>query len=196
MTAKTYVATWEKLVTWAAGNGLSPDGFGRLSNGQVVALTQAWRRAAARAPAAAKGFDWQTINANALGRFLGEKFDMSESHAKAEYPAGPLVSTGPAMPLSYFWETTGALAESLDAAQTVVRPLYIDNTMAAYQQGARDTWEEIKRGLDRVRRDPVPGIPDECKEDPSRCLPHPGRPPTVGWPWLLLAGVVVVKMLD
>lgn len=174
-TGPTYVAQWEALRD-AVGkaNGLAalaelPEplsgGFvPRMSNGQAVAIVQAWRRAAARGQVTWPV--WADVVSYALGRIEGtERFDMTQAHAQA-----PLDSAG----LALVWSATAELASELDGAGTIVRPLPVAWTRATYQQAARDAWEVIKH--ERARDASEARIPGPLLPPPQ---PDPDEPPKV-----------------
>lgn len=171
----TYVEAWTALRD-AAGreNGLEalaemPDpltgGFvPRLSNGQAVALVQAWRRAAARGQVTWPV--WADLASYALGRIEGtERFDMSQAHARA-----PLDAAG----LALVWSATAELASDLDAGGTIVRPLVVTWTRGTYEQAARDAWETIKR--ERAEAESAARVPGPLLPPPQ---PNPDDPPKV-----------------
>lgn len=149
-----------------------------LSNGELVALAVAWKRAAARSKAPTWP-QWYDLVVSGLGWHQdGDRFVMSLDHMKA--PAPP--ST-----LKLFWLTTGDLAEQLDGAGTVLRPLIVDWSRSAYEQAARDAWTQMKvnREVTQMPPMPVPGggrpgdppakpkIPPELVPDPSDLAPLP-----------------------
>lgn len=171
----TYVATWEAMRD-AVGkaNGLAamaemPDpltgGFlPRLSNGQAVALVQAWRRAAARGRVTWPV--WADLTSYALGRVEGtERFNMSQAHA-----AAPLDDAGLAM----VWSATAELASELDDDATLVRPVPVAWTRATYEQAARDAWEVIKH--EHARDASEAAVPAPLLPPPQ---PDPDDPPKV-----------------
>lgn len=171
----TYVAAWTALRD-AVGkaNGLAalaemPEpltgGFvPRLSNGQAVALVQAWRRAAARGQVTWPV--WADLASYALGRIEGtERFDMTQNHARA-----PLDPAG----LALVWSATAELASDLDAAGTIVRPVVVSWTRATYQQAARDAWESIKH--ERAQEESAARVPGPLLPPPQ---PDPDEPPKV-----------------
>jgi hypothetical protein len=130
----------------------------QLSNGQAVALIQSWRRAAARGRVTWPL--WVDLEAYALGqRVEGDRFDMSRSHRQAALPDDAL---------ALLWSSLAQLAIDLDDSSTVLRPVEVAWTDAAYEQGARDTWEAIKEHARKLPppptppRAPVPEIPKEA----------------------------------
>lgn len=141
---------------------------------------QAWRRAAARSNVTWPL--WYELTIYALGwRQDGDKFAMDPAHAREPFP-------GEMLPLVWSW--TARLAEDLDAHGTVVRPLYIDTTRAAYEQTARLAWEQMQ---EERRRGPG-GIPLPDKPPDSPVQPPP--PPSIGggFPWWLLLVVAGVAL--
>ena len=167
----TYVAQWTALRdALGRANGLvslaeapAPLSSGlvpRVSNGQAVALVQAWRRAAARGQVSWPV--WADLASYALGRIEGdERFDMSQAHATA-----PLDDDGCAL----VWSATAELAAQLDESGTIVRPLVVAWTRASYQQAARDAWEVIKHEREQAK------IPGPLLPPPQ---PDPDNPPKV-----------------
>ncbi len=118
-----------------------------LSNGQAVALIQAWRRAAARGKV--RWPLWVDLEAYALGQRSGpeERFIMTRAHRRAPLPDEAL---------ALLWSSLGRLALDLDDSSTVLRPVDVAWTDAAYEQGARDTWEAIKGAAPKL---PLPKSP-------------------------------------
>lgn len=106
-----------------------------LSNGELIALVQAWKRAAARSKSPTwKG--WFDLVLDALGWAQpGDRFIMTREHAKE--PADPSV-------VAMFWESLTELTTQLDRAGTVVKPLIVDWSYAGYEQAARDAWRKMK----------------------------------------------------
>ena len=119
----------------------------QLSNGQAVALIQSWRRAAARGRVTWPL--WVDLEAYALGQrqSIDERFDMSRAFRQSAMPDEGL---------ALLWASIAQLAVDLDDSSTVLRPVDVAWTDAAYEQGARDTWEAIK---DHARKVPVPTPP-------------------------------------
>lgn len=136
----------------------------RLSNGQAVALVQAWRRAAARGQVTWPV--WVDLASYALGRREGtEPFNMSGDWARR-----PLDDDGLAM----LWSSTAELATDLDAAGTIVRPVVVAWTRAGYEQAARDAWETIKH--ERALEESAAKVPGPLLPPPQ---PDPDDPPKV-----------------
>lgn len=106
-----------------------------LSNGELIALVQAWKRAAARSKSPTwKG--WYDLVLDALGwAQQGDRFIMTREHAKE--PADPSA-------VAMFWESLTELTAQLDRAGTVVKPLIVDWSYAGYEQAARDAWRKMK----------------------------------------------------
>jgi hypothetical protein len=106
-----------------------------LSNGEVIAFAQAWRRAAARS-SSPRWPAWYEIVLAALGwEKVGDRFDMSEAHAKRAAP--------PAL-VEQLWIATDELAVQLDTAHTVIKPLIVDYSRDAYAAAAREAWNIMK----------------------------------------------------
>lgn len=178
----TYVEQWQAVADAAgAANGLRPPPssvdelptplrgglLSSLSNGEAVALVQAWRRAAARSRYA---WPWVELTAELLGsRGPGERFDMSAAHRNARAPDDLLL---------YLWRSTADLARSLDASGAVVRPLAPAFTNATYEQAARDAWEAAKAGTSDVPPWLLPPRPPN--QDPA--TPLPPVPPEIPRP--------------
>jgi hypothetical protein len=146
----SYAASWLQLWNAAArtnGSLESDDRSGeladvagggehvpRLSNGQAVAVLQAWRRAAARSKV--PWSLWYELMLYAFGwRQDGDRFDDTQAHAKALYPQDWTTA---------LWGATRELAKAIDASHAVVRPLPLDEGMPAYGQAERDAWERMK----------------------------------------------------
>lgn len=122
-------------VAVAAEAGSGDTMLPRLTNGQVVALARAWRNAAARSKSPTWA-QWYELTIAGLGwRAEGDRFVMTREHANAVAP--------PEL-LAYFWASTKALAQQLDATQTVVRPLNVSYAWDQYEQAARDAWHVMK----------------------------------------------------
>lgn len=138
-----YVAI-EKAIFFEAdrvnGNVVVPDGQGgvrvpRLSNAQVLAIVQGWRRAAARsrAPQWPESVD---LALAALGwRKAGDRFDMTDEHMRESAP--------PEL-LAMLWAATKSLAERLDGSATKVAPVYLVWTRSGYEEAARQTWRTMQ----------------------------------------------------
>jgi len=124
-----------RFAEWANANKRTKGGA--LSNGELVAHAQAWRRAAARSstPRWPAWFDLVTTAFYGPGRGAGDRFDMTPAHMTAPAPA-ELVA--------YYWTATGDLAVQLDDAHTVVKPLIVDASRAGYEAAARDAWNILK----------------------------------------------------
>lgn len=155
-----------------------------VSNGQAVALIQAWRRAAARGKV--KWPLWVDLEAYALGqREAGQRFDMSSAHRKTGLPSEAL---------TLLWSSLQELAADLDKSGTVVRSLPVEWTTAAYEQGARDTWEQIKGKAPKLPMPPAPPqppkIPDEIPPPLDRL--DPTAPLRSAGGWLVALAVVAV----
>ena len=122
------------------GNVKVPDGADgeivpRLTNGQVIAMATAWKRAAARSKAPAWP-EWYTITIAALGwRNRGDRFVMTKDHAQT--PADPGL-------LQFYWRAAKALAERLDASATKHAPLIVSYAWDGYEQAARDAWHTMQ----------------------------------------------------
>jgi hypothetical protein len=107
---------------------------------------------------------------------------MSPAHAKSAFPSEML-------PLVWAW--TASLANELDASHTVVRPLYIDTSRAAYEATARIAWSQMQEEARAARKGPG-GIPLPDKPPPSPVEPVLPVVPSGGGGWLLLLLLVAV----
>jgi hypothetical protein len=146
----------------------------KLSNGQVIALVQAWRRAAARSarPSWPLSFD---LLRSALGwSQAGDRFVMSREHASALAP--------PEL-LQMFWTSTGDIAQQLDDANTKRMPLIVDHSYAGYEQAARDAWREMQAAGIVI---PTPGGPLPVPDPVTPPTPPLPQVPSVGGGGMLL----------
>lgn len=136
----SYVKAWDaSFADAAAVNGRDGDAA-RLSNGQVAALVRAWSRCAARSPSPSWPPAYELTIA-ALGYVQpGDRFDMAPAHVKAPAPSSLVV---------WFWRASRELAARLDTDGTKLERLYVDWSMAGYQQAARDAWQrmQMERGV-------------------------------------------------
>lgn len=154
----------------------------RLTNGQVVALARAWKNAAARSKSP-RWPDWYTLTIAALGwRTDGDKFVMTREHAN---------EAAPTELLEFFWVATKQLAQQLDQAQTVNRPLNVSWAWEGYEQAARDAWHVMK-----VERRARPT--DEPAESPAPSIESPAAPAkpaeSSGWGGGLLLLVLLLAV--
>lgn len=122
------------------GNVRIPDEDGtvlpKLTNGQIIALATAWKRAAARSKAPSWPA-WFDITVAALGWTKpGDRFVMTRAHAAAIAPPELLVM---------FWAATKELAARLDATGTKRAPLIVSYAWSGYEQAARDAWQTMQR---------------------------------------------------
>lgn len=141
------------------GNVRIPDNDGdiilpKLTNGQVIALATAWKRAAARSKAPSFPA-WYDIVIAALGWTKpGDRFVMTREHA-AKVAAPEL--------LVMFWAMTKELAARLDIDGTKRAPLIVSYAWSGYEQAARDAWQTMKLdqkpSADGSRLEPI----DEAK---------------------------------
>ena len=130
----------------------------RLTWGQMLALVQAWKRAAARSTVRWSG--WYDLSKWALGwEKEGDRFIMTKQWAQT--------SADPAS-LNMFWTDTGKLAADLDASGAKIAPLYVDWTWDGYERAARDTWSQMK-----IEREADPRAPAPVKA--------PGTSESSGW---------------
>lgn len=146
-----------------------PDGtrnVPRLANGHAMAIFQALRRAGARAKRAVviPEARWQLAWFAYGWESWGDRFAVSKVDAMAPYDENMLPD---------FWDFVEDFCLDLDAQDTVVRPLYLDTSYTAYQQGARDAWEAMK-AFDPNAVSPIPGAPGGP--------PMPDHPPDVPTP--------------
>lgn len=179
LSGATYRAMWNQLRDAAEkANGLEPSADAlpwplqgsfvpRLSNGQALAIVRAWRRAAARssAPSFLAAFEF---GIHALGwRDAGDKFVMTQAHAKAPYE--------PVDVLAQLWASTAEVAEDLDESGAKVAPLFLDSSWSAYEAGARELWTEMQTNI-------LPPIPDKPPPLPF----DPPLPTVPKFPWWIL----------
>lgn len=171
----------------------SGEEYPALSNGELIALIQAWKRASARSSQPGWG-EWYEIALDGLGwQQPGDRFNMTKDHAQA--PADPAA-------VALFWESVDRLAQRLDGARTVVKPLIIDYTFAAYEQAARDAWREMQRVQTEVPsvpgRKPIP-LPDDPEPPPvphdPRRKPSPDKPAKGGGDGILIALLIAAYVL-
>lgn len=150
-----------QLVGDANGNVKIGDTYyPRISNGQGVAIVQAWRRAAARAPQTVARWPWPELLEALLAWDAETGYDVTREHAQA--PAPDDVT-------EWLWSSVFDLAKRLDGGGTVVRSTPIDYSWSAYEQAHRDAYEQ------RVRDSGV------------RPASAPATKPGGAFPWWLLA---------
>ena len=114
---------------------VGPTYFPTLTNGEVVAFAQAWKRAAARS-STPRWPAWYEMVIAALGWSApGDRFNMSEDHAKRAAPAELI---------EQLWIASDELAVQLDTAHTVVKPLIVDYSRDGYNAAAREAWHVMK----------------------------------------------------
>ena len=134
----------------------------RLTWGQMVALTMAWKRAAGRSTLRWKG--WYELTKYALGwSKAGDRFIMTKQWAE---------TSADATSLAMFWTETDRLAKDLDNAGTKIAPLYVDWSWAGYEAAARDAWNQMK-----IESEAPKSSPDPKLEDPG----SPGASESSGW---------------
>jgi hypothetical protein len=182
-------ANGEITTDWGGAQNAYP----ALSNGEVIALVQAWRRAAARSKTPTwKG--WNDLLNVALGwNAPGDRFVMTKAHAKA--PADPGV-------VALLWQSTADLATNLDAAGTVYKPLIVDWSYSGYEQAARDAWHQMQHdagasgGLIGPPPSPIP--PDPKLPDAPIPTPPERRKPksSSGVGWLLAIALLLLGTRD
>jgi hypothetical protein len=140
-----------KLLATDAEGGIY---YPRLTWGQMVALSAAWKRAAARSTLRWRG--WYELMKYALGwTQAGDRFIMEKQWANT--------SADPAS-LALFWSEIGKLAGDLDAAGTKIAPLYVDWTWAGYEAAARDAWSQMKIEREAAPGSPAPALTPEASE--------------------------------
>jgi len=171
ITGKTYVeialASWDEV---KKANGVTaspvsePDqetptgGYPRLSNGEMIALIQAWKRAAARSRIPAWGVAYE-LTLDALGWHApGDRFKDGKDDAKQPVDDATV---------RLFWGSAGALAGQLDAAKTVIRPLYIDWSYAGFEAAAREAWRKMKEEGGSASAGPAPASAPEPAAKPA-----------------------------
>lgn len=158
--------------------------FPRLSNLQLVALVQAWRRATQRAGAAPVIWrGWYDLLTAAFGwEHPGDHFDDTTAHMKA--PAPPEL-------LAMFWQSTDKLATDLDGAHVALRALRPRYTADEYRQAERDAWEQM-RGMGIAPPDLGPPLANAANQiDIAPSLKSSG-----GGGGLLLLIVIAVVALE
>lgn len=149
-------------------NGQLPDGTPRMSYGQLVAATQAWRHAAARS--VDPQWDWLELLQRGLGyEQSGDRFVMQRAHAK---------SPAHAQLLKDWWESVEDLAATLADDKTVVRDTPIDWSWSGYERAARDAWQ-VMQAAQPEQPSPLPAPAAEAER-------KPGASTTSAWPWLLI----------
>lgn len=155
----------------------------RLTNGQIVALARAWKNAAARSKSP-RWPDWYTVTIAALGwRTEGDKFVMTREHANAAAPTELI---------EFFWVATKQLAQQLDQAQTVIRPLNVSWAWEGYEQAARDAWHVMK--VERRAR-PTDEQPATSPAPPLESPAAPAKPAeSSGWGSGLLLLVLLLAV--
>lgn len=154
--------------------------YPRLSNGQVVALVQAWRRAAARSKNPRWPLGLDLLRAGLGWRKQGDRFVMTAKHA---------ATAAPSELVQLFWLSTAELAEQLDVAGTKRAPLIVDYSMAAYGAAAREAWREMQAELK------VPGKPGQpWIEVPEEVPIKPVIPRGGGGGLLLLVVLLIVAV--
>lgn len=195
----SYVAQWQKLNDAAAEkNGVDPapelqaplsGGFvPRLSNLEVLAICQAWRRCAARTKSRAGKVGSLTglyeIELAALGwENDGDKFKVWSNAPK--WPTAFFAPTADdAWLLGHAWAQWLIVATELDDRGTVVKPLYLDLSRSGYDAGARAVYSRM------LNEGPPGGTvePSPIEETPAP-TPQPELIPDKGWPfwfWLLV----------
>jgi hypothetical protein len=145
----------------------------KLSNGQVVALVQAWRRAAARSSRPSWPLSSDLLRAALGWRATGDRFVMTTQHA-ASLAAPEL--------LQLFWLSTGELADQLDGVPTVKRPLVVDYSFRGYEAAARQEWSSMQAEA----KIPGPKGPIEVPDPKLPVKPVLPVVPSVGGGGLLL----------
>lgn len=159
-----------------------------LSNGEVAAIIQAWRRAAARTSVPTWP-GWYELMLHALGwrqpgdRFVNFKGD--EAKAYSQERADPEL-------IELTWKSVAELAGQIDAAKGTVGPLLIDYSYSAYGQAARDTWNEMKR-QNPEWISPIPPMPEDPPESPVE-PPHGPGDGGGGGGWLLIALLIAASL--
>lgn len=159
ITSNTYVgialASWDEV---KRANGItaspvtSPDqepvaGYPKLSNGEMIALIQAWKRAAARSKVPTWG-GWYELTLDALGwQKPGDRF--KDSRADAQAPVDDAT-------VRVFWTSIAQLAGQLDATHTVLRPLYIDWSYPGFEAAAREAWRKMQEEGGSASAGPAP----------------------------------------
>lgn len=140
-----------KLLATDAEGGIY---YPRLTWGQMVALIQAWKRAAGRSTVKWRG--WYDLTKWALGWAKeGDRFIMDKSWAATS--ADP-------QSLAMFWIQTDQLANDLDAAGTKIAPLYVDWSWGAYEAAARDAWNQMKIEREAPKSSPDPKLEDDATD--------------------------------
>jgi len=127
-------------------------GYPKLSNGEMIALIQAWKRAAARSRIPTWG-GWYELTLDALGWHApGDRFKDAQADARAPVDDATV---------RLFWTSVASLAGQLDAAKTVIRPLYIDWSYAGFEAAAREAWRKMKEEGGSASAGPAPASAPE-----------------------------------
>lgn len=126
-------ATGRVLVSDAQGGEYLPD----LTNGQAMALLQAWRKTLRAWKQPMPGALWPALWYLVLGyQVAGDKFDVSI--ARAQLKAEPAVVAG-------VWAFIDYATEQLDRTPAAKpRTLGIDFSYSAWDRAARDAYEQLK----------------------------------------------------
>lgn len=130
-----------------------PQSWPDLSNGELIALVRAWKRAAARSSHPSWPISYDLLLSGLGWSKEGDQFVMTRDHATR--PASALA-------IKLFWIATDDLAVQLDSATTKRYPLIVDWSYSGYEQAARDAWHEMQL----ARLPPLPDRPPPSPIDP------------------------------
>lgn len=157
--------------------------YPRLSNGELVAAVQAWKRCAARSKTPAWGM-WYDLVLSGLGwEKDGDRFDMSDAHIKA--PADPAA-------VELFWQEAARLAAQLDDVTTKLAPLIVDWSRKGYGAAAREAWRKM------VEDGKAPNVIPPLPPSPPTSPVNPPIPtlPTLDGDGLLIALLIAAAVLS
>jgi hypothetical protein len=144
--------------------GGAENAYPALSNGEVIAIVQAWRRAAARSHTPTWAAWDDLINAALGWTAPGDRYVMTKEHARA--PADPGV-------IALLWQSTDELANQLDASGTVYKPLIVDWSYSGYEQAARDAWHQMQLDVQGGIIGPPPSPIPPPAPSPEKPVPAP-----------------------
>lgn len=170
------------------GSDGTPKSYPKITNAHALAIFQALRRGGGRSAGDAitvNEWSWQ-LAWSALGwKKWGDKFVMTKAQASAPYPTSLL---------GVYWDQVHDSAAALDASKTVVRPLPLDYSWAAYEQAARDAWEAMRR-LEATKSASAP-LPFPIPDKPPPPPITPPMPPFIGgfgnlWLWVIVGAYVL-----
>lgn len=151
------------------GSDGTPKPYPKLTNAHALAIFQALRRGGGRSAGDAitvNEWAWQLAWSAFGWKKWGDKFVMTKAQAAAPYETSLL---------GVYWDQVHDSAAALDASKTVIRPLPLDYSWAAYEQAARDAWEAMRR-LQKTDT-PTPVQTSAMPPIAPVPLPPPVRPP-------------------